>query len=323
MFKFVLIFAFGHEREPPEGAIDMLEISARYRDHSVLCGPAGAILTRWPRAGRRNPLSLTNGSRGYDEDLWTSEPSPQYPIEFEWSLANPVKLERMQINQHPYWPAKYVEVDGQDDKGAWNTLWSLELDNCGVETSQPPYAYTEIDDTAPVVALRLTIFSGHNTERCGLDGIEVYGEGAVFTGDGKACTISEEVAGINSGDDIYARLVLSDGEITTCGKVVTTTMPATRAPQLVQATFLRRENNPDCIVVRGNAMGLETELAAELQLSSSQIVTISNLYFGCQPTSRHIYVNLPETLPVEPGVVRITARNIEGESTVEIPWPPM
>ena len=216
-----------------------------------------------------------------------------------------------------------MEVHGQDDKGAWRLLWALEMADCRADTSQQPYAYTEIDDAAPVVGLRLTIFSGHYTERYGLDGIEVYGEGAVFTGDGMPCTISEEVAGVTPGADLHARLVLSDGEKKVCGDVVSISMPAARAPRLVEATPLQRVGNPNCIAVRGNAMGLETELETKLQLNSGQIVTVSNLYFGCQPTSRHIYVNLPETLPVEAGVVRITARNIEGESAVEIPWPPM
>jgi hypothetical protein len=172
--------------------------------------------------------------------------------------------------------------------------------------------------------MRLRILSGYQPDRCGLDSFEVFGEGAAFTGDGLPCTLSEEVSDLPPGATTYFRIVVDegeDGEII-AGDTREIFIPGTQAPLLFSAVPRKRVNNPRCFFVRGNAMGLESELAGELRLSTGEVIEGPTFYFGCQPTGRHIHYNIPEAWPERDGSVRLTLRNTLADAVMDIPWPP-
>jgi tetratricopeptide (TPR) repeat protein len=235
---FVLIFAYGDERKVPLGHLSVYDIAAKYRDCSMLSPASGARLTSWPLSGVCDPLALTNGSRGYDAELWTSGPSPAFPLEFEWALPRPVKVLSFQVNQHPYYPAQNVEVLGRrESDGEWQSLWQGEMNDSRANLSQNPYQYMEILPGTDCNAIRLRILSGHYAERCGLDGFEVFGEGAQFTGDGMPCTVSEEVSGLPLGAPTYFRLVIDEGEDgdVIVGETLAVPIPVSQAPLISSA----------------------------------------------------------------------------------------
>lgn len=169
-------------------------------------------------------------------------------------------------------------------------------------------------------AVSLRILSGYNAAHCGLDGFEVYGEGGAFTSDGQACSISAEVAGLAPGARVHYRVVLEDGDEIVAGDVLSLAVPGSLVPTLESALPLRRSRDPFCYAVRGNAMGLETELWAELALPDGTVCIGPRISLGAQPTGRHIYYQ-PAGIPAVAGQFRLRARNAVGEAELIVPWP--
>lgn len=316
---FVLIFAFGPDPTPPLGYLDLYEVSARYRDHSLLSAAAGAQLIDSPRTGVCDPLHVTGGVRGEDAALWTSGPAPRFPLVFSWRLPRPVQVTHFQINQHPYWPAKQTEVWATDDTGGETLLWSGALPDGRADSGAAPYFRADVPEQGArrCTGIALRILSGYHEARCGLDGVEVYGEGAVFMGDGAPCTVSEEVAGLPAGTQVFYRLVVEEGGNRTESNVAALTLPADRAPILESAVPLTRGAGRECVMVRGNAMGLETELWGEWISAGGAVVAGERLSFGCQPTGRHILYPAPVPRGL-PGRLVIRARNAEGAALCEV-----
>ncbi len=316
----VLIYAFGQVARPPAGAVLFHDVEVHHRNYSILSPAAGTELTRFPADTRDDPQRLTEGTRGYDDRLWTSGPTPALPLEFTWKLKRPVTLTHFQINQHPYWPARDIEILFEDENGREHSAWRGNLPEGRPDRDEPPSLVRPVEAGIGAVTVTCRIHSGYRPERCGLDGIEVYGNGALFEPDGEACTFSAEVSGLAPGTAINYRIELQDGGNLIAGDMRALPLPADATPVLHTATPLVRPNDPSCYVVRANAMGLETELWAELQLPDGTRFTGAKIPLGSQPTSRHIYY-APAGFPDSPGIFRIHARNLAGDSSLQAPWP--
>jgi len=322
---FVLIFAYGDERQPPNGDLYVAEISAKLRDKSALSFAAGARLVAWPSSELCDPSNLVSGSRGYDEDLWTSGSAPQFPLEFEWSVSDPLNITSVQLNQHPYYPSKDVEILGAVETGyVWERIALVTMTDSVTDLLQPPYAHISVATGRTYTAIKLRILSGYRGDRCGLEGLEIYGTDVKFKGDGTPSTLSEEVPGFSPGEKVFFRLVVEDGDAAThvCGQPHTVKVPATQIPSLSAVTARRRADNPRCLVVRGNAMGQDAVLSTSLRLASGETANGPELDFGCQPTGRHIQYNLPADFPETHGTLRLVLRNAMGACAAELKWPP-
>src|SRR5262249_9342252 len=145
-------------------------------------------------------------------------------------------------------------------------IWAGSIAEGRLDQSQPTFFVHHLASRPAATSITLRIRSGYHRERCGLDGFEVYGSGAVFAGDGRATSVSAEVSNLIPGSTVYFRTVLEeDGQILP-GEVHSLTLPHDQSPSLESADPLIRQNNPACYLVRGNAMGLETEMWSELTL---------------------------------------------------------
>ena len=318
---FVFDFALGNERNPARGALRLFDVQATYRSRSVLSHAAGAKLVAWPPSGVSDPLHVTEGTRGFDEALWTSDAAPTFPLEFGWTLAKPGQVSHLQFNQHPYWPAREVEVWITSEGGPDVLLWAGTLPEGRADLREAPYTRVVVEKIASAVAVRLRIISGYHPDRCGIDGFEMFGEGVSFTGDGRACSISTEVADLKPGGTVFYRTVLENGGDSVAGETKSIEMPATLAPLLISATPLKLANNPPVIIVRANAMGLDTEVWAEVEAIDRPPETGPAVYIGSQPTARHVYY-VTSGLPSSSGRLRLRARNAAGETELCIAWPP-
>ncbi len=275
---------------------------------------------RFPPDGS-DPLLLTAGHRGYDDALWTSAPAPDLPQEFVWELKTPVTPSRIQINQHPYWPACDVELLGEDSTGDRHILWSGTMPEGRPDRKGHSYVLAYLTAAAPACRVILRILSGYHAQHCGLDSVEVFGDGAVFTPDGSACSVLEEVGGLTPGATAYYRAVLEDGGEQIGGDVASRAVPQTLAPVIESVAVLERVGNPPCYAVRANAMGLETEVWGELRLADGGILEGVKASLGSQPTGRHIYYS-PAGLPeLEGAQFHLRARNVAGEATARAPFP--
>ncbi len=316
----VLVFSFGDERLPPTGDLVLYDMALTYRDQSVLSRSAGAALLEAP-SGPDDPLHLTCGARGYEDMMWASAPSPAFPLEFKWHLKLPIALTHFQINQHPYWPAREIELIVEGAEGGSHVAWSGHLPEGRPDRNEPSFVLHYFEHSVTAVAVTLRIVSGFHTERCGLDGLELYGAGATFAPDGSGCSLSAEVKDLTPGSTLYYRAVLDeDGEILT-SELKALALPLTLAPVIESATPLLRAHNPDCYLVRANAMGLETELWGELTLADGATVLGKRVSLGSQPTGRHIYYALDQFPKVSNAVFRLRARNAAGDAALTAPFP--
>jgi hypothetical protein len=318
---FVFDFALGAERNPVRGGFRLFDVQATYRSRSALTQAAGATLVAWPPSGVSDPLHVTGGARGFDESLWTSDTAPAFPLEFGWTLAKPVQVTHLQINQHPYWPAREVEVWATDEDGTDTLLWAGTLPEGRADRRQAPYYRAVVEKKIRAASVRLRILSGYHTERCGIDGFEVFADGVSFTGDGQPCSVSDEVADLLPGQTVSYRTVLENGGNIVAGETKCIQIPATSAPLLISATPLKRANNPAVIVVRANAMGLDTQVWAEVEATDRPPEAGPAVYIGSQPTARHVYY-VTSSLPSVAGRLRLRARNAAGETELCIAWPP-
>ncbi len=208
--------------------------------------------------------------------------------------------------------------------GAWELIAEAHVPDMSSDMLAQPYSYVETNSACEYVSLRLQILSGHTEGRCGLEGLEVYGSGGVFTNDGEPVTISEEIVGLVPGQRIFYRLVVDEGydDEYVKGEEREIVVPLTAAPLIHDAIPIRRPNNPYCLAIRGNAMGLPTTVAIALNVSQGIAVAGPEIDFGRQPTDRHIYYNLPSGFPETEGVLHIRLTNDAGIGELSLSWPP-
>ena len=315
----VLIFGLGDPLHPPTGALVFSQAEIRFRNYSVLSPAAGAVLLAAPDGGA-DPRHLTSGWRGYDDHLWTSTRHPSLPLEFSWRLRHPTVLTKVQFNQHPYWPARDVEILLDDESGNTVTAWQGVLPEGRADQPGPDHLLVRFGHPLRAAKVTLRIQSGYSAERCGLDGLELYGEDAVFTPDGDACSVSTEVAGLTPGARVYYRISLDNGGEILAGDVAEIALPLSQAPVIESVIPWARKRDPDCYVVRVNAMGLETELWGELTAEDGAVFTGLGIALGLQPTGRHAYYE-PRGIPAKTGKFTICARNTAGETRMPAPWP--
>ncbi len=315
----LLIFALDDELNPPRGHVEIADITAHFRHASLLSPEAGCRLEARPASGNDDPLNLTRGIRGFDDALWTSGSNPNPPLVFAWSLPRPVTATHLQIAQHPYWPAKDAEI-WVGGFQAERMIWKGTLPEGRADQPGPSHAFVNLTGVAPFTFAELRILSGYHPERCGLDSIDIFGEGAVFRSDGLPCSASEEVDGLTAGQTIYYRAVLAEDDEMTAGEMRGVNLPADCRPVIESAMPFVRAKSPSCFKVRANAMGLATDLWAEFQLPSGEVIKTAKTALGCMPTGRHIYY-IPRGLPDVAGAMFLYAGNAAGRTRFPVAWP--
>lgn len=312
---FVLSFAMDNIKEPPLGHVEIAEMELRLCNPSLLSEASGATLGASPAGD--DPSKLTNGRRGFDEDLWTSGPGPQFPLEFAWDLRNTPEITHFQFCQHPYWPAKDVEVIVTTPNGAERTICSKALPSSYPYEGQPTHLVKFIE---PVQAARvkLRILSGYADEFCGLEGFDVFGRGGLFQGDGEPCHVSTEVTGLTPGAPLFFRVVVQEGENRIAGAVQSLDRPGDRRPVIASAVPLRRGSGQLCLKVRANALGLPTKIWVGIPQADGTIAALPAVELGSQPTARHIYLELDQAPP--DGRLTVFAENAEGAAKFQVQW---
>jgi hypothetical protein len=214
-----------------------------------------------------------------------------------------------------------VRISAAGRDGRWAVLWHGDLPNLATPAAVAPYGFFACRGVE-AVRLKVEILSGYVTERCGLDSIAFFGDGASYQPDGQPCSVSADITGLSPGTTIHARLVLEDGDDVIRGDSVDITIPTTQAPCLFEAVGWLRADNPPCIAARASAMGLPTAVTVTLTLDDGSKQEFGAVDLGMQPTSRHIYYNLPNDVPMTTGKAQLTLRNAAGEAAVEVAWPP-
>ena len=308
------LFLFGDERDTPEGAVDLVELSLSYRDWSLLGPHAGARLVAWPRDSFVDPARLSGGCKGDPAEYWFSAPEPEAPQEFAWELADEARLRRISVYQNTLTPARDVEILVSTDGDAFEPAWRTTLDDGrhGDTTS----VCASVDLGVPVGArfVKLRILSGHDSDFWGLDGIEVFGDGPAPRPETDPCHLAEEIEALTPGTTVFYRLVTENAAGRVQGAIRSVTLPADRRPVIHSAKVLRRRPDGVTLLVRMTAMGLESELSGVASDSRGGLFDGVPLAAGSESTPRHITYVLSGLEADEPYRATLTARNDGGAS---------
>jgi len=233
-------FLLGSGYDPSTGrvsapcAIDFDAIDITYRNRSLLLPSNGGALVSSPADARGDAAALTDGHRHGAGHTWVSGPSPTEPLVFEYTLAVPVTVERVQIHNDPEHPSREVEVSVSADGATWSTIASGELPRVGVHG--PSFAYRLWSGLAAEARrVRVTVRGGYRPDAWGLGEIEVFGTGAVFETDDDWYSVTEDLPGdLVAGRTYHYRLVVETSAGRFTGEDVTYTVP-TGAPEVTSA----------------------------------------------------------------------------------------
>lgn len=319
----VLIFLFGDERVTLEGAIDIHAGSLKCRNPSLLAPGTAARLVSWPRESLMDPQSLTNGWVGNPDHFWISGPNPDEPQEFVWELGPETTVEALRLRQNPLFPSERAEVLGGDTRDDWEMLWETDLPAEPEGDKNELSVFRVLDSAAEIRFLKLRILSGYNKEFWGLDAIEVFGSGPDPRPELEPCTLCEDLAGLKPGSEIFYQLVAENEAGESRGEVRSFTLPEDQTPVILGAEVFSQEPGKTTVLVRLNAMGLETTLTGHCEDGDGNALEDVSRPAGSEKTPRHITYAARGVSPGTLYSLELTAENEAGTSPpLVLEWEP-
>jgi hypothetical protein len=269
----------------PSGSIGFDNLEITYRNHSLLIPSNGATLVSSPAGSK--PDTLTDGWRNGAGHLWKSALDPSGPLEFEYSLANPVSVFAVQIHQNLEWPSNEIEVLVSNDGSSWTSLkdpleptWTLP----GSSELGPNHAFfykRKLDDQAVPLPLhsgnishvKIRILSGYGA-RWGLGEIELFGNGASMGTDEDWYNVSQDVIGLTPGQTYHYRFVATTDGAQHVGPDRTFDVPNGDHPLAKTAKAIRVHDGSATLTGEMNALGIPTRFYFELGEDTNYNVAI-------------------------------------------------
>lgn len=212
------------------GAIDFDELTITYRNHSALIASNRGTLTSWPPEGD-DPATLTDGHRFGEGRSWLSGPDPVGPLEFQWSLARPIAVERVMVHNHAEWPSRTVGVNVSEDGVTWTSVLAGDLPAGSPEG--PNFDHLLVKGLGVTANhIRVRVLDGYRPEFWGLGEVEVFGTGATQRTDEAGATVAEDITGFAPGDAVHYRLVAETHDETAYGPDQVYAVPTGEVPEV-------------------------------------------------------------------------------------------
>lgn len=264
LLHMLIFFEFG---VPPTGQIHFDELEIAYRNDSVLVASNGGSLVRSPKGDP--PARLTDGWRNGANRMWRSGPLTGEPLEFDYALAKPVKIDAVQIHQNPERPSREVEVLTSMDNKTFTPLVSGEIPKTA--TGGPNFAYLLARPPAPVLAswVKVRVKSGYQDDAWGLGEIEVFGQGAVVKTDDDWYGVTTDFDGLTPGTKYHWRLVAECDGVKVESEDATFVAPATDAPVVTTTSVSRLGGGKATLEGRMDPMGVATNYYFEYGVAPS------------------------------------------------------
>lgn len=227
------MITFVDVKNVPKGAIDFDDFELTYHNYSLLLPTNGGKLLRSPESSV-DPATLTDGWRFGKGRAWSSAANPSTPLEFVYSLKDPVTIKTVQLHQNPEWPSKDVEVLVSDDDKTCVPLVKKVLPEKSVPSAN--FGFTlDTGLSAKASFLKVRVLSGYKKEQWGLGEIEVFGTGATMVPEDDINYVNLDVTDLMPGKEYHFRLVATSAAGTTMGADQTFTVPADQKPLAVTA----------------------------------------------------------------------------------------
>ena len=281
-YDYFHMLVFVDPANPPKGSIDFDEFEVAYRNYSLLLGSNGGKLESAPSDAADEPATLTDGWRHGAGKMWRSDANPGSPLEFNYSFANPVTIQSLQIHQHPEWPSRDVEVLISEDGQNWKPLLKKEMPQQA--PAGPNYAFLlqrGLNATARQAKVR--ILSGYKPEHWGLGEIEMFGTGAVMQTDDDWYHVNLDIGDLQPGQTYSYRLIATNSAGTVNGEVQTFQMPADTKPHVITGAATRIQATAAKVEGRLNPLGQRTKFHFEYGLDETYGQSTEPEYGGQRP----------------------------------------
>jgi len=304
---------FVDPQQRPTGAIDFDEFEVTYRNYSLAAASNGGRLIASPSGSTDDPQTLTDGWRHGPGRMWASAPNPTAPLEFEFEFTEPITIEKVQLHQHPDWPAKDVEVLTSTDGQHWEPIVEGEMQ--ARHPHGPNYAFLlKKKLSAPAQRAKVRILSGHQSQRWGLGEIEFFGTGAIYQPDDDWFHTSIDVPDLPAGRTVHYRLVATNAHGTAHGPDQHFALPADARPHVITGAASRIAHGAACVDGRLNPLGSKTQFHFEFGPTTNYGQQTRPRYGGLQLTPR---LCRDELTGLQPGATyhyRFVAVNESGTS---------
>ncbi len=294
----------------PTGAIDFDEFEVTYRNYSLVYPTNGGKLISAPN-GPGNLARLTDGWRHGKGKMWASAENPGGPLEFVYEFATPVTIDKVQLHQHPDWPAKEVEVLTSADGKNWQPLVQGEM--AAAHPHGPNYNFLLKKKLAAKARFaKVRILSGHKIEHWGLGEIEIFGDGANYSPDDDWFHVNIDLLDFKPGDTIHYRIVATNANGTTNGPAQQFTLPKDATPHVITGKASRIGSGTTKVEGRLNPLGKKTEFYFEYGLTEKYGQKTQPRYGGLQITPRLGFDTLTGLEPGKTYHYRLVAVNEVG-----------
>lgn len=267
----------------PTGAIDFDEFEVVYHNYSLVYPTNGGKLVSAPKDAS-DAVTLTDGWRHGAGKMWQSSANPAGPQEFVYEFAVPVTIDKVQLHQHPEWPAKEVEVLTSKDGTDWQPLVKGEMAAAHPHGLNYNFLLKK-KLSAQAKFAKVRILSGHKPEHWGLGEIEIFGDGANYIPDDDWFHINADLVDLNPGETIYYRIVATNAHGTTKA-THRFTLPKDATPHVITGEASRIGQGTAKVEGRLNPLGKRAEFYFEYGPTDKYGQKTKPRYGGLQITPR-------------------------------------
>lgn len=268
----------------PTGAIDFDEFAVAYHNYSLVYPTNGGKLISAPKDGA-DAQNLTDGWRHGFGKMWHSTENLTSPQEFVYEFATPVTIDKVQLHQHPEWPAKEVEVLTSEDGKNWQPLVKGELAAAHPHGANYNFLLKK-KLSAKAKFAKVRILSGHKPEHWGLGEIEIFGDGAIYTPDNDWFHVNADLVDFEPGETVYYRIVATNEHGSITSPIEQFTLPKDATPHVITGEASRIGQGTAKVEGRLNPLGKKTEFYFEYGPTDKYGQKTTPRYGGLQITPR-------------------------------------
>lgn len=298
----------------PTGAIDFDEMEITYRNHSMLYPGNGGKLVRAPE-GSTDAAALTDGWRIGEGKMWTTGPNPDDPEELVFELGQLTTIERVQLQQHPDWPAKEIEAYSSPDGMQWTQVVGDVIPEKHAASGIFAYLLVKNITAPPAKFFKVRINSGYKAERWGLGEIEVFGKSGPLPTDDDWYRLTADITGLTRGQAYHFRLVAVNADGTTeLGGDQVFSVPADTKPEVRTLPPVRVRDGSAKVSGRMNTLGTEAQWFFEYGPTTAYGAQTPAARTGNEITPRTLGTVLEGLAPGTTVHYRMVATNAAGTS---------